>query len=101
EQERQRGNALAEIRSGDLARLDGLSRAVEAVVDDLERDSECQAELAQLRAAAREQARSLEELRRLERAAGQVLLDGRVRPVPVAALRPLAAGARPRLGRSG
>ena len=48
QQERQRRDSLTEVGAGDLPRLDGLARAVEAVVDDLERDAEREAERAEL-----------------------------------------------------
>src|SRR5262245_35495459 len=91
EQERQGRNSLAQIRAGDLPGLHRLARAIETVVDDLERDPEREPELAELSAAAGEEARGLEELRRLQRAAGQVLVDRRVRTTALCALHPLAA----------
>src|SRR5207244_10785273 len=89
--ERQRPRSLAEISARDLARLDRLAGAVEDVVDDLERDAEVRAERTQGFAAA-EQARRLEQLRRLQRAAFQVSLDRRVGIVLLALLHRFASG---------
>src|SRR6266545_1271146 len=90
EDERQRRCSVAQVGARDLARLDRLATAVEDVVDDLERDAEVRAELAQVVPAA-EQARGLEELRRLQRAALEVRVDGRVGIVALPLLHRLAA----------
>src|SRR4029453_12652049 len=44
EDEWERRSAVAKVGSGDLPRLDGLTRAVEDVVDDLEHDAEIRTE---------------------------------------------------------
>src|SRR6185312_17003818 len=90
----ERGDAFAQVRSCNLARLHRLSGAVEAVVHDLEGDPERETELAELAAAARDQARGLEQLRSLQRAACQVLVDGRVGAPPLAAFHGLSADER-------
>ena len=74
-----------------LPGLDRVARAVEDVVRDLERDPEVEPEAAE-RPARAERAGRLEELPRLQRAALEVRLDGRVRVVELAPLHRLAAG---------
>src|SRR6476619_3679439 len=91
--QRQRGRPFAEVGAGDLAGLDRLTRAVEDVVGDLEGDPEREPEAAKsLVAAAAEQARRLEQLPGLERAAGEVVVHARVRVVGLGALQRLTAG---------
>ena len=90
EDERQRRRAVTQIRAGDLARLDRLPRAVEDVVHDLKDDAEVRAELPQ-RFAAAEHAGRFEQLRRLQRAALDVGVNGRLGVVPLPALHGLAA----------
>src|SRR6185312_11869913 len=91
--QRQRRRSLAQVGAGNLAGLDRLSRAVEDVVGDLEGDPEREPELAEARvSAAAEQARGLEQLPGLERTAGQVVVDARVRVVGLRALERLASG---------
>ena len=95
EQQRHRRRALAQVGAGDLPRLLRLARAVEDVVGDLEGDPEREAERAERGVAARaEQARGLEELPGLERAALEVGVDRRLRVVRLAALHRLAARER-------
>src|SRR5829696_540755 len=85
--QRQRRRSLTQVGARDLAGLDRLARAVEDVVRDLEGDPEGEAELAEAPvAAASEQARGLEQLARLERAALEVVVDARL---GVVRLRPL------------
>src|SRR5579859_2526865 len=83
EQQRQRRRALAQVDARDLAGLEAVAGAVEDVVRDLEGDAEREPEAAEGRVAAvrTEQARSLEQLRRLQCAALEVALDRRVRVV--------------------
>src|SRR5436305_5281590 len=100
EDQRERRRALAEVGAGDLAGLDRFAGAVEDVVRDLERDSEREAELAEPAvAAAAEQARRLEQLPRLERAALEVTLDARFGVVRLRALERLAPRERERRAR--
>src|SRR5262249_42921668 len=74
-EERHRRRALAEVGAGDLAGVLGLPGAVEDVVRDLERDPERQAVATERRHPTRaEQARGLEQLPGLERAARQIVV---------------------------
>src|SRR5579859_2491480 len=101
EQQRQRRRALAQVDARDLAGLETVAGAVEDVVRDLEGDAEREPEAAEGRVAAvrTEQARSLEQLRRLQCAALEVALDRRIRVVGLAPLEGLAAcQAKGRLG---
>src|SRR3954447_1717430 len=82
-------SSLTQIGAGDLAGLDRHARAVEDVVGDLERDAERETERAR---AAREPARSLEELPRLQRAALEIRLDRRVGIESLRALHRFTAG---------
>src|SRR5207237_838594 len=59
--------------------------------DDLEGDAELAPEIAELAPTAAQEAGGLEQLRRLQGTALEVLLDGRLRPAPLAALERLAA----------
>ena len=93
EEQRQRRRAVAQVGARDLARLDRVARAVEDVVDDLERDAEQPAVVA---AAAAEQAGGLEQLSGLEGAPLEVALDGRVGVVPLPPLQRLAPRERER-----
>ena len=93
EEKRQRRRAVPEVRARHLARLDRLAAAVEDVVRDLERDAE---QAAVLTAPATEDARGLEELPGLERAALEVVVDRRVGIVALAPLHCLAARERER-----
>ena len=96
EDERQRRRAVAQVDAGRLAGRVEVAGAVEDVVGDLEGDAEREPERAELGAAAAEDARGLEELAGLQRAAQQVLVDGRVGPEGLPALERLAAGERER-----
>src|SRR5262249_38817883 len=93
EDQRQGRGPLAEVDPCDLPRLDGLPRAVEDVVGDLERDPEREAERAEVAPAraGSEQAGGLEQLPRLQSAALEIGIDGRVGVVRLAALHRLAA----------
>ena len=91
EDQRQGRRALAQVVPGELPGLDRGAGAVEDVVRDLERDAEREREAADRLVAASEQARGAEELRRLERAAPEVLLFGRIRPVGLRVLERLTA----------
>src|SRR6516165_8011553 len=92
EQERQRRRPLAEVDAGDLAGLEPVARAVEDVVRDLEGDAEGESEAAErgVAAARPEQAGGLEQLGRLQLAAREIALDGRVGIVRLAPLQRLA-----------
>src|SRR4051795_4878821 len=91
EEQRHRRRALAQIGAGNLARLLRLTGAVEDVVRDLERDTECRAEPAEpLVAAGAEQAGGLDQLPSLQRATLQVRLDRRVGIVRLQLLHRLA-----------
>src|SRR5881397_2574782 len=77
--QRQRRRPLAQVGAGDLAGLNRLAGAVENVVRDLEGDPEREPELAEPAVApGPEQARRLEQLPRLQRAAVEVALDARL-----------------------
>ena len=80
EDERQGRRAVAQVDSGRLAGRVEVAGAVEDVVGDLEGDAEREPERAQLRTPAAQDARGLEQLAGLQRAAGEVLVDGRIRP---------------------
>ena len=90
EDQRQGRRALPEVVPGELPGLDRGAGAVEDVVGDLERDPEREPEAADRLVAAPEQARGAEELGRLERAAPEVLLLGRLRLVCLPVLDRLA-----------
>ncbi len=96
EDERKRGRPFPQVVAGELPGLDRRARAVEDVVGDLERNSEGEAEATEGLVAASQQARGAEELRGLQRAAPQVLLHGRVRPVGLRVLERLALHQRER-----
>src|SRR5262249_45694389 len=88
EEQRPRGSALAEVGSGDLARVGGVACTVEDVVGDLEGDAERDPELAQLGplGPTAEQASGLEELPGLQAAALEVGLDARIGVMGLAVL---------------
>ena len=88
EEERERRRPVAQVGPGHLPRLDRLARAVEDVVDDLERDAE---QAPELRVPAAERTGGGEQGAGLERAPLEVRLDGRRRVVALQPLQRLAA----------
>ena len=98
EDERQRRGAVAEVDPLHLARRVEVAAAIEDVVGDLEGDPEREAEGAEARAVApaSQEARCLEELSRLQRAAREIVLDGSFRPESLAPLQRFTAGERER-----
>jgi hypothetical protein len=91
EDQRESRRAFSEVVPSELPGLDRRAGAVEDVVGDLERDPQREPEAADRLVAAPEQACGAEELGRLQRAAPEILLLGRIRLVRLPVLDRLAS----------
>ena len=86
EDQRERGRPVPEIDSDCLSGCVEVARAIEDVVRDQKGDPELEPEGPEIPPVAAEQARGLEELPGLQRAAGEVVLHGGIGLEGLAAL---------------